>query len=171
MTPLNLDDVDDVPATLLDLVDGRGPDATIDAVGMEAHGGRAVALAQKATGLLPDVIAQQVTDRLAVDRLDALIAAIKSVRRGGTVSVSGVYGGEQDALPMMEMFDRGVQLRMGQAHVRRWTDDILPLLLDPADPLGATDLTTHRLPLEQAPGAYEMFRDKSDGCIKVVLQP
>ncbi len=87
------------------------------------------------------------------------------------MSVSGVYGGEVDPLPMMEMFDRGIQLRMGQAHVRRWTDDILPLVQDPADPLGTLDLTTHRLPLADAPGAYEMFRDKTDGCIKVVLQP
>ncbi|OLR93376.1 zinc-dependent alcohol dehydrogenase [Actinokineospora bangkokensis] len=168
---VNLDEVDDVAATLIDLVDGRGPDATIDAVGMEAHGGRLVALAQRATGLLPDAIAQKVTDKLAVDRLDALHAAIKGVRRGGTVSVSGVYGGEVDAMPMMEMFDRGIQLRMGQAHVRRWTDEILPLVLDPADPLGTLDLTTHHLPLSDAAWGYEMFREKRDGCVKVVLNP
>jgi len=169
--PVNLDDVDDVAATLIDMVDGRGPDATIDAVGMEAHGGRLVAVAQKAMGLLPDAIARKVTDKLAVDRLDALHAAVKGVRRGGTASVSGVYGGELDAMPMMEMFDRGIQLRMGQAHVRRWTDEILPLLLDPADPLGTLDLTTHHLPLTEAPRGYEMFRDKQDGCVKVVLNP
>lgn len=173
--PLDLSTVDDISATLLDLVDGRGPDATIDAVGMEAHGGapgdKIASFAQKATGLLPDVVAQKVTDKVAVDRLDALLGAIKGVRRGGTVSVSGVYGGEADALPMMEMFDRGIQLRMGQAHVRRWTDDILPLVLDPEDPLGTSDLTTHRLPLADAPSAYEMFRNKTDGCIKVVLEP
>ncbi len=143
----------------------------IDAVGMEAHGSRAVALAQKATGLLPDAAARKVTDLMAVDRLGALTAAVKSVRRGGTVSVSGVYGGEKDALPMMEMFDRGISLRMGQAHVRRWSDDILPLALDPADPLGTLDLVTHRVPLTEAADAYRMFRDKSDGCIKVVLTP
>ncbi|UOZ11976.1 zinc-dependent alcohol dehydrogenase [Amycolatopsis sp. WQ 127309] len=169
--PVNLDDVDDVAATLIDMVDGRGPDATIDAVGMEAHGGRLVAAAQKATGLLPDAVARKVTDRLAVDRLDALHAALKGVRRGGTASVSGVYGGEVDAMPMMEMFDRGIQLRMGQAHVRRWTDEILPLVLDPADPLGTLDLTTHHLPLAEAAHGYEMFRDKHDGCVKVVLHP
>jgi threonine dehydrogenase-like Zn-dependent dehydrogenase len=172
---LDLAEVDDVSAALIELVDGRGPDATIDAVGMEAHGGahgnKLVSFAQKATGLLPDAVAAKVTDKAALDRIDALLGAIKGVRRGGTVSVSGVYGGEVDPLPMMEMFDRGIQLRMGQAHVRRWTDDILPLLSDPADPLGALDLVTHRLPLAEAPSAYEMFRDKSDGCIKVVLQP
>ncbi|WP_414938578.1 zinc-dependent alcohol dehydrogenase [Amycolatopsis sp. cmx-11-51] len=169
--PVNLDHVDDVAAALIDLVDGRGPDATIDAVGMEAHGGRLVAAAQKAMGLLPDALAQKVTDKLAVDRLDALHAAVKGVRRGGTASISGVYGGEVDAMPMMEMFDRGIQLRMGQAHVRLWTDEILPLLLDPADPLGALDLTTHHLPLADAARGYEMFRDKLDGCVKVVLNP
>ena len=173
--PMNLDDIDDPSAALLDLVDGRGPDSTIDAVGMEAHGGapgsRIASLGQKATGLLPDPIAQKITDKFAVDRLDALLAAIKGVRRAGTVSISGVYGGEIDAMPMMEMFDRGITMRMGQAHVRRWTDDILPLVLDPADPLGTLDLVTHHVPLADAPGAYEMFRDKADGCIKVVLQP
>ncbi len=169
--PVNLDHVDDVAAALIDLVDGRGPDATIDAVGMEAHGGRLVAAAQKAMGLLPDALAQKVTDKLAVDRLGALHAAVKGVRRGGTASISGVYGGELDAMPMMEMFDRGIHLRMGQAHVRNWTDEILPLLLDPADPLGALDLTTHHLPLADAASGYEMFRDKLDGCVKVVLNP
>ncbi|RJQ76618.1 glutathione-dependent formaldehyde dehydrogenase [Pseudonocardiaceae bacterium YIM PH 21723] len=167
----DLDGVDDVATTLIDMVDGRGPDATIDAVGMEAHGWTLAAAAQKATGLLPDALAQKVTDKFALDRLDALYTAMKGVRRGGTVSVSGVYGGELDPLPMMEMFDRGIQLRMGQAHVRRWTDDILPLVLDPADPLGTLDLTTHRLPLAEAARGYEMFQAKSDGCVKVVLSP
>ncbi|WP_375493596.1 zinc-dependent alcohol dehydrogenase [uncultured Jatrophihabitans sp.] len=172
---LDLSTVEDVSATLLDLVDGRGPDSTIDAVGMEAHGGapgsKIAEIGQKATGLLPDSIAQKITDKVAIDRLDAMYGALKGVRRGGTVSLSGVYGGEVDPMPMMEMFDRGIQLRMGQAHVRRWIDDVLPLVQDPADPLGALDLATHRLPLAEAPGAYEMFRDKTDGCIKVVLAP
>jgi threonine dehydrogenase-like Zn-dependent dehydrogenase len=172
---VDLSSVENISEVLIDMVDGRGPDATIDAVGMEAHGGapgsKLVEVAQKATGLLPDPLAQQITDKLAADRLDALYGAIKGVRRGGTVSVSGVYGGEVDPLPMMEMFDRGIQLRMGQAHVRRWTDEILPLVLDPSDPLGTLDLATHQLPLDDAPAAYEMFRDKADGCIKVVLKP
>ena len=74
-------------------------------------------------------------------------------------------------MPMMEMFDRGIQLRMGQAHVRRWTDEVLPLVQDEADPLGVLDLATHHLPLAEAPAAYKMFREKQDGCIKVVLKP
>lgn len=168
---LDITDLDDVAATLIELVDGRGPDAVIEAVGMESHGQHATALAQKLTGLLPDALAQKVTDKFAIDRLDSLNAALKGVRRGGTVSISGVFGGEVDPLPMMEMFDRGIQIRMGQAHVRRWTDDILPLLSDESDPLGALDLVSHRLPLEQAAHGYELFRDKADGCIKVVLQP
>ncbi len=131
---------------------------------------RFVKMAQTMTGLLPDALAQKVTDKFALDRLDALHAAIKSTRRGGTVSISGVYGGEIDPMPMMEMFDRGLQLRMGQAHVKRWTNDILPLVLDESDPLGTLDLVTHRLPLEEAPGAYAMFQKKEDGCIKVVLR-
>jgi len=169
--PLNFEEVDDVASTLIELVDGRGPDSVIEAVGMESHGQHGAALAQKAAGLLPDAVAQKAIDKFGIDRLDSLNAALKGVRRGGTVSVSGVYGGEADPLPMMEMFDRGIQLRMGQAHVRRWTDDILPLLSDPADPLGALDLVTHRLPLTEAADGYKMFRNKDDGCIKVVLKP
>jgi threonine dehydrogenase-like Zn-dependent dehydrogenase len=162
---------------LIELTGGRGPDAVIDAVGMEAHGhdrprsSRLIEAGQKATGLLPDPVAAKLTDRAAIDRLDALHTAVKAVRRGGTVSVSGVYGGEADPMPMMEMFDRGVQLRMGQAHVRRWTEDLLPIVSDEADPLGLREFATHRLPLEDAPRGYQMFRDKADGCLKVVLKP
>jgi threonine dehydrogenase-like Zn-dependent dehydrogenase len=163
--------VDDVAETLIELTGGRGPDGVIDAVGMEAHGSPLGKAAHTAVGLLPDVLAAPLTDKLAVDRLDALRTALKAVRRGGTVSVSGVYGGEVDPLPMMEMFDRGVQLRMGQCHVRRWTDDILPVVTATDDPLGLEDLATHRLPLESAPDAYAMFQQKTDGCLKVVLKP
>ena len=167
----------DVAATLIGMTGGRGPAAVIDAVGMEAHGyggtsiSRLAEIGQKAVGVLPGSLARKVTDMAAVDRLDALHTAVKAVRRGGTVSVSGVYGGEVDPMPMMEMFDRGIQLRMGQAHVRRWTDDLLPLVSDAEDPLGVRSLATHHLPLEQAPDAYRMFRDKTDGCLKVVLKP
>ncbi|MBM7493659.1 threonine dehydrogenase-like Zn-dependent dehydrogenase [Micromonospora luteifusca] len=168
---LDVRELSDVPGALIDLVDGRGPDAVIDAVGMEAHGSPAGKLAQTAAGLLPDKLAQTMTDRAGVDRLSVLHAALKSVRRGGTVSLSGVYGGEADPMPLMEMFDRGIQLRMGQCHVRRWTDEILPLLAGDDDPLGVEDLRTHRLPLARAPQAYEMFQKKEDGCIKVVLEP
>jgi threonine dehydrogenase-like Zn-dependent dehydrogenase len=170
------DALEDTASALIDLVGGRGPDAVIDAVGMEAHGhdeaitSKVTEAAQKATGLLPDAAAQKVSDLVAVDRLDALHAAVKGVRRGGTVSVVGVYGGEVDPMPMMEMFDRGVQLRMGQAHVRRWTDDLMPMITD-GDPLGVRQFATHHLPLEEAPRGYQIFRDKAEGCIKVILQP
>ena len=168
---LDVRDVDDVAGTLLEMTSGRGPDATIDAVGMEAHGSPRAQAAQTAVGLLPDALARPLIDRFAVDRLDALHTAIKSVRRGGTVSISGVYGGEADPMPMMEMFDRGVQLRMGQCHVKRWIDEIMPLVLDETDPLGTSDLATHLLPLEQAPHGYEIFQAKQDACIKVLLNP
>ncbi len=164
-------DVDDVAAALLELTSGRGPDSVIDAVGMEAHGATGAKVAQSLVGLLPDAVAQPLTDRMAIDRLEALTTALKAVRRGGTVSVSGVYGGEVDPMPMMEMFDRGVQLRMGQAHVKRWVDDILPIVLDDQDPLGTEDLATHLLPLDEAPRGYAMFQAKDDNCIKVLLTP
>jgi threonine dehydrogenase-like Zn-dependent dehydrogenase len=163
--------VDDVEAAVLDLTAGRGPDGVVDAVGMEAHGSPVGKLAHAAVGMLPDVLARPLTDKLAIDRLAALRMAVKLVRRGGTVSVSGVYGGEVDPLPMMEMFDRGITMRMGQCHVKRWIDDIVPVVLDEADPLGTLDMTTHHLPLAQAPHGYEIFQKKQDDCIKVVLHP
>jgi threonine dehydrogenase-like Zn-dependent dehydrogenase len=172
---LNDEEHEDISVALRELTDGRGPDSTIDAVGMEAHGGGAASiaeLAQKAMGLLPDALAAKATEKAAVDRLSALLACIDSVRRGGTVSISGVYGGQLDPLPMMQIFDKGLQLRMGQAHVRQWTDEILPLLAEDAgDPLGVEDLTTHQWPLDKAPEAYSMFQKKEDGAIKVVLKP
>jgi len=174
---LDPDQTADTAGTLIEMTGGRGPDSVIDAVGMEAHGhdeaagAKLAEVAQRATGLLPDGVAQKIADVAAVDRLDALHVAVKAVRRGGTVSVSGVYGGEIDPMPMMEMFDRGVQLRMGQAHVKRWIDDLMPLVGDTSDPLGVVSFATHHLSLEQAPHGYEIFRNKDDGCIKVVLQP
>jgi threonine dehydrogenase-like Zn-dependent dehydrogenase len=172
ITAIDHDEIDgDISDHLRELTDGRGPDSAIDAVGMEAHGASGAELLQKVTGMLPDAVAAKLTEKAAVDRLSALLACIDSVRRGGTVSISGVYGGQLDPLPMMQIFDKGLQLRMGQAHVRQWTDEILPLLEGDDDPLGVDDLTTHRLPLEQAPAAYSMFQKKEDGAIKVVLEP
>ena len=168
---IDMSDVADVPAAILDQTAGRGADGTVDAVGMEAHGSPLAQAAIGAVGMLPDALARPLTDKLAVDRLRALSDSIKSVRRGGTVSVSGVYGGEVSPLPLMEMFDRGITMRLGQCHVRRWTDDIIPVVLQDGDVLGVESLATHHVPLEEAPQAYDMFQKKADGCIKVVLQP
>ena len=168
---LDLSDIDDLPRTVADLTGGRGADAVIDAVGMEAHGSPMGAAAQKVAGWLPDAVAAPMMKTAGLDRLAALYTAFHTVRRGGTVSLSGVYGGEADPIPMMTLFDKQITLRMGQANLRRWVDDLMPLVTDPGDPLGVLDLRTHRLPLEQAAHAYEIFQKKQDGCIKVVLDP
>ncbi len=114
---------------------GRGTDSVIDAVGMEAHGSPVAKIAQQVTGLLPDAIAKPMMQKAGVDRLNALYSAIDIVRRGGTISLIGVYGGMADPLPMLTLFDKQIQLRMGQANVKKWVDDIMPLLTDD-DPLG-----------------------------------
>ncbi|PPF13964.1 zinc-dependent alcohol dehydrogenase [Rathayibacter rathayi] len=162
---------DDIAAQLRDLTDGRGPDSVLDAVGMEAHGSPVGSFAQTMAGLLPDPIARKAMDTVGVDRLAAVHASLDLVRRGGTVSLSGVYGGEADPMPLKSMFDKQVTMRMGQCNVKRWIDDLLPLVEDSSDPLGVLDLVTHRAPLEDAPALYETFQKKEDGCIKVVLQP
>ena len=164
------DHKDDLAETIRGMTDGRGTDAVIDAVGMEAHGSPVAQVAHQVTGLLPDVVGEKLMQKAGVDRLNALYLAIDIVRRGGTISLSGVYGGMADPLPMLTLFDKQIQLRMGQANVKRWADDILPLLMD-GDPLGVEDFATHRLPLDQAPSAYEMFQKKEDGAVKVLLQP
>jgi threonine dehydrogenase-like Zn-dependent dehydrogenase len=156
---------------LREMTDGRGPDAVLDAVGMEAHGSPVAGFAHQALGLLPDKLAQKAMETAGVDRLAALYTAIAAVRRGGTVSLSGVYGGQASPMPLLSMFDKQVQLRMGQCNVRRWTDELLPMVEDDADPLGVMDLVTHRGTLDEAPALYEKFQKKEDGCIKVVLKP
>ena len=168
---LNAEDCDDVPSAVRDLTDGRGTDSVIDAVGMEAHGSPIAKVAQTLTGLLPDAAAGAMMKTMGVDRLAVFYQAIETVRRGGTLSISGVYGGVADPLPMLQMFDKGIQLRMGQAHVKRWIDDLMPLVTDDADPLGVEDLATHRLPLDQAPHGHEIFQKKKDGAIKILLTP
>jgi threonine dehydrogenase-like Zn-dependent dehydrogenase len=160
----------DLVDVVRDLTDGRGPDAVIDAVGMEAHGSPVTRATQQMAAMLPSVVAAPLMKKAGIDRLAALHMAIDLVRRGGTVSVSGVYGGMLDPMPMMQLFDKQVQLRMGQANVKRWTDDILPLLTD-ADPLGVDGFATHHLRLDQASEAYDRFQKKTDGCVKVVLSP
>jgi len=168
---LDLTEHDDLVGSIRELTGGRGPDSVIDAVGMEAHGSPAAGLAQKMAGLLPDALQERLMERAGVDRLAAFYTAIDTVRRGGTISLSGVYGGATDPLPMLTLFDKQIQLRMGQANVRRWVDAILPLLVGDDDPLGVDGFATHRLPLEAGPEAYETFQKKRDGAIKIVFQP
>ncbi|MBM4685983.1 alcohol dehydrogenase catalytic domain-containing protein [Rhodococcus hoagii] len=167
---LDLRENDDIGATIRDMTGGRGTDAVIDAVGMEAHGSPGAKLVQQATSFMPDAVAGPLFTHAGIDRLAALEAAIDIVRRGGTVSIVGVYGGALDPLPMFKMFDKQIQFRMGQANVKRWADDILPLLTD-GDPLGVDTFATHRLSLDEAPRAYEIFQKKQDGAVKVLLEP
>jgi threonine dehydrogenase-like Zn-dependent dehydrogenase len=166
---IDLNEHDPEPV-VVDATDGRGADSVIDAVGMEAHGSRIAEAAQTAAGFLPSPVGRAVMRNAGIDRLAALNSAIAMVRRGGTISLSGVYGGATDPINMMRLFDKQIQLRMGQANVKRWAPQIMPLLT--ADgPLGVENFATHRLSLNDAPGAYETFQKKQDGMIKVVLTP
>jgi threonine dehydrogenase-like Zn-dependent dehydrogenase len=167
---IDLSQVESVGDAVRDLTQGRGADAVIDAVGMEAHGSPATKLIQQVAGLMPDAIARPVFENAGVDRMNALYTSIDAVRRGGTVSVIGVYGGAADPMPMVTMFDKQIQLRMGQANVKRWVPEILPLLGDD-DPLGVDSFHTHVVPLAEAPQMYETFQKKEDGCVKVLLKP
>ena len=148
--------VGNVRDVILDLTDGLGVDAGIDAVGMEA-GGSVVGSILQAT-------------KIQLDRATALRECASAIRRGGTLSISGVYAGPIQMFPLGDLFDMQLQIRMGQANVRRWTDEILPLLGDD-DPLGTEDLATHTMPLQDAPLGYEMFQKKRDGAVKCVLKP
>lgn len=147
---------DDATDAILAMTDGRGVDSGIDATGMEAGGSRVESLLS--------------TIKLQPDKLVGLRNTMGVIRRGGTLSIIGVYVGAFPMFPIGDLFDKQIAIRMGQANVRRWVDDILPLLTD-ADPLGTADLTTHEWPLEKAPEAYDIFQKKLDGCIKVVLRP
>jgi threonine dehydrogenase-like Zn-dependent dehydrogenase len=161
---------DDAEVIVKSHTDGRGADSVIDAVGMEAHGSPIAETMQTAAGFLPSPVGRVVMKQAGVDRLAAFNSAIALVRRGGTISLSGVYGGAADPINLMTLFDKQIQLRMGQANVKRWVPDIMPLLTA-EDPLGVEQFATHRLPLAAAPDAYETFQKKQDGTIKVVLTP
>jgi hypothetical protein len=161
---------DDLGDVIRDMTGGRGPDSVIDAVGMEAHGSPGAKLVQNIAGVLPDALAAPVMQTAGVDRMAALNSAIDIVRRGGTVSLIGVYAGAADPTPWVTMFDKQIQFRMGQANVLRWVDDIMPLLNDD-DPLGVESFATHHLPLEDAPHGYDIFQKKEDGAVKIVLRP
>jgi threonine dehydrogenase-like Zn-dependent dehydrogenase len=150
---------EDVFDRLRTMTGGRGPDACIDAVGLEAHGATF------------DAYIDQVKTAafLATDRPNALRQAIHACRKGGTVSVAGVYGGFLDKVPFGAAFQKGLTFRMGQTHVMRYLEPLLGRIergeIDPSF------VITHHLPLEAGPEAYHLFRDKKDGCIKVVLKP
>jgi threonine dehydrogenase-like Zn-dependent dehydrogenase len=168
---INFSEDADIVEQLKELTGGRGPDAVIDAVGMEAHGSPVAAVGQRIFSALPKRITAPLMSKVGLDRMAAIYTAIDAVRRGGTVSIIGVYGGQSDPMPIMTMFDKQLQLRMGQANVKRWVDDIMPLLTDDADPLGTEDFATHQVPLLEAPQAYEKFQKKQDGTVKVVFKP
>jgi threonine dehydrogenase-like Zn-dependent dehydrogenase len=161
----------DVTQALLELTDGRGPDAVIDAVGMEAHGNPMSEKIIGAASRLPKPMARGAVERFGIDRLAALHTAVSAVRRGGTLSISGVYGGAVDPMPMMELFDKGLTIRMGQCHVRRWSDELLDIVRTDDDVLGLETFATHHGRLEDAPDLYRIFQEKQDECLKVVLRP
>lgn len=167
----DLRDHDELAAVLQDATDGRGPSSVIDAVDMEAHGSPVGKAAQQVTSVLPDSVSQPMMEHGGVDRLNALYLAIDAVRRGGVISLIGVYGGTADPLPMLTLFDKQLTIRQGQANVKRWIDDIMPLITEESDPLGVEGFATHHLPLEDASHGYEIFQKKQDDAMKVVLNP
>ncbi|MDB5181377.1 MAG: threonine dehydrogenase and related Zn-dependent dehydrogenase [Candidatus Saccharibacteria bacterium] len=163
-------DEKDIADMVKGLTNGRGVDAAIDAVGLEAHGSPSAKMVQTLANFMPDTVAAKMFEKAGLDRLNALYHAIDVVRRGGTISIVGVYSGMVDPMPMDTLFDKQITMRMGQANVKRWIDDIMPLLTD-KDPLGVDSFATHHLSLDEAPGAYDMFQKKADGAIKIVLHP
>lgn len=167
---LDWNEIDDLTAAVQELTDGRGPDSVIDAVGMEASGSPTADFAHKVIGLLPRKVGEGLMKNAGLDHLASLHASIELVRRGGTISVIGVYGGAADPMPMMTLFDKQVRLNMGQANVKHWVDDILPLLTDD-DPLGVDAFASHHIALEDLPAAYDTFQKKEDGAFKYVVKP
>ena len=166
-----LDLTKDVADVVKGMTDDRGPDSVVDAVGMEAHEHAGIGLVQKFAAALPDAIGQAVMQKAGIDSLGAMHLAFEIVRRGGTVSLSGVYGGTADPTPFLTLFDKQITIKMGQCNVQKWMDTLMPLVEDPTDPLGTEDLVTHPVPLSEAAAMYDVFKNKEDGCIKVVLKP
>jgi len=168
---IDVREVDDVADAVRDLTDGRGSDGVLEAVGMEAHGNPVAETVIGLTSRLPKKLARAAIEHAGIDRLDALTTAFDAVRRGGTVSISGVYGGSADPIPMMDIFDKGIALRMGQCHVRQWTDELMAIAAQDDDVLDLEGFATHRVGLDEAPEMYSIFQKKQDGCQKVVLTP
>jgi threonine dehydrogenase-like Zn-dependent dehydrogenase len=150
---------EDVIDRLKELTGGRGPDVCIDAVGLEAH------------GMAPDAILDRAKAALflATDRPHALREAIQACRKGGVVSIPGVYGGLLDKVPFGAAFNKGLTFKMGQTHVQRYLQPLLEKIQ--GGELDAASIITHRLSLDEAPGAYKTFKARKDGCVKVVLKP
>ena len=171
METIDLREVDDLGQAVRDMTNGRGADSVIEAVGMEAHGSPVAQAVLGSASKLPKPLARRITETMGIDQLAALHACFDAVGRGGTVSIVGIYGGAADPMDLMTMFDKNLTIRLGQANVRQWTDELMEIVQQDGDVLGTETLATHRLPLEQAPEAYKMFQEKSDGCVKVVLKP
>jgi threonine dehydrogenase-like Zn-dependent dehydrogenase len=150
---------EDVTDRLTQMTAGRGPDACIDAVGLEAYGTSADAIYDRV----------KTTVMLAMDRPTALRQAIQACRKGGTVSIPGVYGGLLDKIPIGAAFAKGLTLRMGQTHVHRYMRPLMELVAK--DAIDPTFVITHILSLADAADAYELFKRKEDGCVKIVLKP
>jgi threonine dehydrogenase-like Zn-dependent dehydrogenase len=146
--------------TLKEMTDGHGPEKCIDAVGLEAHG---------PTPMLELIDRAQTALKLETERPIALREAIMACKAGGIVSVPGVYGGLSNMIPMGALMNKGLTIRTGQTHVRRWTDELLRRIDD--GQIDPTFVITHTAPLGQGPELYKTFRDKQDGCVKVVLKP
>ncbi len=151
---------DSVLSTLKEMTGGRGPDVVIDAVGLEAHGVTAV-------DHFYDKAKQSL--RLETDRPNALRQAIMACGKGGTVSMPGVYGGVIDKMPLGAAFGKGLRFRMGQTPVQHYMQKLLSHIED--GDIDPTFIISHRVPLVEAPAAYEMFKEKQNGCIKVVMEP
>ena len=156
---LNYEDVDSVPEALKEVTGGRGPDACIDAVGMEAH--------FHGPSYAYDRVKQAL--RQETERPIALREAIMSCRNGGIVSVIGVYGGLMDKFPIGAVMNRGLTIRSGQCHVQRYMRPLLDHILN--GDIDPTFIVTHRLPLDEAPRGYDLFKHKREDCLKVVLKP
>jgi threonine dehydrogenase-like Zn-dependent dehydrogenase len=156
---LNYEEIDRVPEALTELTGGRGPDACIDAVGMESHHHGALYAYDRVKQAL----------RQESDRPFALREAVMSCRPGGTVSVIGVYGGLVDKFPMGALMNKGLTIRSGQCHVHRYLRPLLERI--ESGEIDPSFVITHRLPLDEAPKGYELFKNKQDDCLKVVLKP
>jgi threonine dehydrogenase-like Zn-dependent dehydrogenase len=156
---VNYSDVDDAFDAIKELTGGRGPDACIDAVGMEGHGHTADAVLDRVKQAM----------KLQFDRAHSLRQAIHSCRKGGTVSIPGVYAGFIDKIPMGQAFGKGLTMKMGQTHVQNYTKPLLDRIA--AGEIDPSFIITHRGTLDDAPELYRTFRDKEDECIKCVMRP